>query len=110
MLAWLTRRRLIARSQPEPDAAPRPRPVFSGRYAALYKYLADRFADTVVLTFAEIEDILGFTLPDLARQREEWWTHPDPATPRPSYADAWVLASRTAQPNLHAMIVVFDRA
>jgi hypothetical protein len=31
-----------------------------------------------VLTFAEIEDLLGFTLPDLARRREDWWTNPDP--------------------------------
>ena len=110
MWAWLKRRRSIARRHPGPDAAPRPRAVVTGAYAALYKYLADRYADTVVLTFAEIEDILGFTLPDVARLRAEWWTDPDPDSPRPIYSDSWVLASRTAQPNMLAMIVVFDRA
>ncbi len=82
----------------------------SGKYLALYKYLANRYADTVVLTFAEIEDLLGFTLPDLARLRQDWWTQADPATDPPNYTDSWILASRTAKPNLLARTVVFERA
>jgi hypothetical protein len=41
----------------------------SGKYVSLYKYLDGRFADRVVLKFTEIEDLLGFALPDLARAR-----------------------------------------
>ena len=37
------------------------------KYKALYEYLDNRYANTVVLTFAQIEDLLGFTLPDPAR-------------------------------------------
>jgi hypothetical protein len=84
--------------------------AMSGKYLALYTYLENRYASTVVLTFAEIEDLLGFTLPDVARLREDWWTHPDPQAARPAYSDSWVLARRTAKPNLSARIVVFERA
>jgi hypothetical protein len=35
-----------------------------GEYRPLHKYLDGRYADTVVLRFAEIEDLLGFALPD----------------------------------------------
>jgi hypothetical protein len=80
-----------------------------GRYAAFYTYLENRFANTVVLTFAEIEDILGFTLPDLARLREDWWTNPDADTAWPQFSDSWILANRTARPNLQALTVVFER-
>ena len=38
----------------------------SGGYGSLQKYLTTRHADAVVLTFAEIEDLLGFPLPDAA--------------------------------------------
>jgi hypothetical protein len=64
----------------------------------------------VVLTFAEMEDLLGFSLPDLARLSEEWWTDPDRTATRPRYSDAWILANRTARPNLPALTVVFARA
>ena len=111
MLEWLRRRRSTAWRPPEPrrEAPPDPRGVMSGAYLPLYRYLHDRYADTVVLTFAQIESLIGFTLPDLARQREEWWTKPDPGLARPGYADSWILAGRTAHPNLMAVNVVFDR-
>lgn len=109
MLDWMKRRGSIARARPQPDVEPPKKPgrVMSGRYVSLYKYLSNRYADTVVLTFAEIEDLLGFTLPDLARLRQEWWTEADPSTDRAS--DSWILASRTARPNLLAGNVVFER-
>lgn len=99
-------------NQPKTDAEPAKRPgrVMSGKYLSLYTYLENRYANTVVLTFAEIEDLLGFALPDLARLRQEWWTNAGPNTPRPSYSDSWILASRTARPNLLAQTVVFERA
>ncbi len=113
MLDWMKRRVSTARYQPEADAEPanrQGRVVMSGKYVSLYKYLVNRYADTVVLTFAEIESLLGFTLPDLARLHKEWWTNADPNTDRPSYSDSWILASRTARPNLLAQTVVFERA
>ena len=81
----------------------------AGEYQPLSKYLQDRYADRVVLTFAEIEDLLNFRLPDLARRQREWWVTADP-TERPSaQSAAWTLANRTAVVNMAAKNVVFDR-
>jgi len=91
--------------------APRDRRVaMSGKYLLLFKYLDGRFADRVVLTFGEIEDLLGFALPDPARNSVGWWTTPDMSTSEPRWSDSWILAKRTAVPNLLARHVVFDRA
>jgi hypothetical protein len=61
------------------------------------------------LTFAQIEDVVGFPLPDQARLQREWWTDSRAPDAGSSDADAWRLASRTAVPNLLAPIVTFDR-
>src|SRR5207248_7284302 len=112
MPAWINKRRSAVHSEPEPDTnvAERQRSAMAGKYLSLYKYLNGRYANVVVLTFAEIEDLLGFSLPDLARLSEDWWTAPDPDTTRPRFSDSWILADRTARPNLLAQTVVFDRA
>jgi hypothetical protein len=112
MLTWMKKRPSTAPSEPAPDmdAAEGRRSAMSGKYRSLYKYLNGRYANVVVLTFAEIEDLLGFSLPELARQSEDWWTVPDPNTTRPRFSDSWILANRTARPNLMAHTVVFDRA
>jgi hypothetical protein len=78
-------------------------------YRSLHKYLDDRYANTVVLTFGEIEDLLGFTLPDVARVQQEWWANADADTPS-AQSRSWIQASRTAKPNLLARTVVFERA
>ena len=83
--------------------------VMSGQYLLLYKYLENRYANTVVLTFAQIEDLLGFTLPDQARLRDEWWTDRATGAAGSHHSDSWILASRTATPNLMARTVVFER-
>jgi hypothetical protein len=84
--------------------------VMSGPYQLLYTYLDQRYADTLVLTFAQIEDLLGFALPDAARLRREWWADAVIDADGSSYSDAWILAKRTAVPNLSARTVVFARA
>jgi hypothetical protein len=85
-------------------------PVMPGKYQPLYEYLEHRYANTVVLTFAQIEDLLGFTLPDAARVDQEWWANNDPNDTSQPHSRSWILASRTAKPNLHAQTVVFERA
>jgi len=81
-----------------------------GQYKSLYQYLDNRYANTVVLTFAQIEDLLGFTLPDSARVHHEWWANADPNDTAEPHSRSWTLARRTATPNLHAQTVVFERA
>jgi hypothetical protein len=103
---WMRRRETtpLRTDTPKPQVR-----VMSGKYLLLYKYLENRYADTVVLTFAEIEDLLGFTLPDQARLQQEWWTERETGSAETNYSDSWILASRTAKPNLMAKIVVFER-
>src|SRR5713101_8810946 len=81
-----------------------------GKYEALHEYLEHRYANTVVLTFAQIEDLLGFTLPDAARVDPAWWANNDQNDTPPHQSRSWTLASRIATPNLQAQTVVFERA
>jgi hypothetical protein len=83
--------------------------VVSGKYGMLYKYLEHRYADVVVLTFAQIEDLLGFALPQLARTYQPWWTLGANVQGAP-HGDAWTLAGRTATPNLQSKTVIFARS
>jgi hypothetical protein len=85
-------------------------PATAGKYTLLHKYLENRYADTVVLTFAQIEDLLGFPLPEQARLQRGWWMDGGAPGAEGKHSEAWTLASRTAVPNLVARIVVFDRA
>ena len=81
-----------------------------GQYQLLHKYLRDRYANRVVLTFNEIEDLLGFKLPDPARLQLEWWASgSDAVAYRSAQSDSWTLANRTATVNLLAQSVVFER-
>ena len=64
-------------------------------YERLYTYLDNRFADVIVLTFGQIEDVLGFALPTVAHQTA-WWTLGETNVDGPRHSDAWTLAGRTA--------------
>jgi len=112
MLNWMKRYGSAAHDRRDvPPKAPKPQArAMSGRYLLLYRYLEDRYADNVVLTFAEIEDLLGFALPDQARLHDTWWTDPLAKAPESNHSDSWTLASRTAVPNLRAQTVAFERS
>jgi hypothetical protein len=110
MLEWMKRRRPAGCKGLEGDMANVEGLLRSDKSTPLHKYLRDRYADAVVLTFAEIEDLAGFALPDLARLSNDWWTAPDPDTARSRFANSWIQANRTARPNLGARTVAFLRA
>lgn len=81
----------------------------AGEYRLLYVYLRDRFSDRLVLTFGQIEDLLGFPLPAPARVQRDWWGTSDSGADRSRQSDAWTLAGRTASVNLGAQCVTFER-
>jgi len=113
MMTWMKRPRPAgnATSLVDTRAAAKPRPLaVPAEYLSLHKYLDGRFANTVVLTFAEIEDLLGFALPDLARLQQEWWADAAAGSIPSAQSRSWTQASRTARPNLLARTVVFERA
>ena len=105
-------KRPTARVAAPPSAAPSSvaeAPGDAGQYHALYVYLRDRYADRVVLSFADIEALLGFALPERARQAPDWWAGPDTPTRASAQWGAWTLARRSASVNVGARHVVFDR-
>jgi len=105
MFDWLKKK---ARRAPEPATVTWH--ATSGQYLSLHLYLLNRYANRVVLTFSEIEDLLGFALPNRARLEAGWWAIGNSSIPGPQRSDTWVLAKRTATPNLRAQVVVFERA
>jgi hypothetical protein len=92
----------ILRTEQERRAPPVP-----AEYLSLYTYLEHRFASIVVLTFEQMEALLGFALPALASTEREWWT--DNGARASRHCEAWVGAGRTAAPNLAARTVTFER-
>jgi hypothetical protein len=76
-------------------------------YLSLSTYLEHRYATTVVLTFEQVEALLGFALPASASTEPGWWTMA--AAPAHRHSAAWTEAGRTATPNLLARTVTFER-
>jgi hypothetical protein len=107
---WMRARWRRAAPAPEQvSIAPisRLRPRVRAEYLPLYTYLEHRYASIVVLTFDQMEALLGFALPDAARLQPEWWT--DVAMHGAPDGNAWTVARRTATPNLLARCVRFER-
>ena len=85
--------------------------TISSEYRPLHKYLRDRFANVVVLSFTQIEDLMGSPLPAAARQQSVWWTGTGEAGAVASpQSGAWSQAARTAIPNMAAHNVTFERS
>jgi hypothetical protein len=82
-------------------------PRVPAEYLSLYTYLEHRYAVVVVLTFEQMEALLGFPLPSPASTERDWWSDVAGCTNRQS--EAWMRAGRTATPNLAARTVTFER-
>jgi len=84
-----------------------PRGPVPAAYMPLYMYLNRRYAGTVVLTFEQIEALLGFAPPSPGLADAEWWT--DACGTNDRHTAAWTAAHRSAAPQLSARIVAFER-
>ena|SRR6185436_19251405 len=111
LLNWvLTRLRGATPAAERPIAVmpvPLAKPRVPAEYLTLYTYLEHRYASNVVLTFEQMEALLGFSLPQIACTEREWWT--GAASRADRHSDAWAMARRTATPNLSAKTVAFER-
>jgi len=107
--AWLRacRHRLGVPASARTTAPDTPRPAVPAAYMPLFTYLNRRYAVTVVLTFEQIEALLGFAPPSPAFADAEWWTVHDGS--ERSHTAAWTAARRSAAPQLSARIVAFER-
>lgn len=107
MWRWLKRRNTLPRGESAPTSSAPQRRRQAGAEQLLFVYLDERYAQTVVLTFEQIEDLLGTGLPEPARRDGGWWLEPEKGPP--GGTRAWTLAGRTARPNLSAHTVTFER-
>lgn len=80
-----------------------------GKYASLFHHLTALGRDRWTTTFAGVERVLGFALPNSARRYRQWWANQ--ANGRHTQARAWMEAGwRTGAVILNREIVVFERA
>lgn len=83
-------------------------PKSKNKYEALTSYLRFRaaFTDTVKLSFAQIDGIIGDNLPLTAYRSTEWWEN----SPSNVHAKAWVNAGwKVEEVNLKEAYVVFKK-
>ncbi len=99
----------LLRSRRAIGTVAQPAAAVPAEYLSLHQYLERRYADMVVLTFGQIEDLLGFALPAVARLQREWWANAGVDGRPAAHARAWTQARRTATPNLQARTVAFER-
>lgn len=111
-----------AASQPEIVASPVARAVggharivaeagsVSGKYRPLHAHLMRVRTDEVTLTFSEIEQILGTTLPPSAYKHRAWWGNEDPYKTMMRGKRGWLLAGFKAYPDMRSQRVVFKRS
>jgi hypothetical protein len=77
------------------------------KYEPLRKHLENSRIAQVPMTFAEIESVLGFSLPPSSRRHRAWWSN-NPSNSVITYA--WLNAGyRTEQVDLEARRLVFRR-
>jgi hypothetical protein len=78
------------------------------KYEKLSRYLATTNVEQATLTFAEIEGVIGFSLPRSAHTYPAWWSNQ--ASPGHSQSSAWQSVGwRTGEVNLSVKKVSFFR-
>lgn len=80
-----------------------------GKYAPLYRFLKTQDRNEIPASFAEIEFVLGFELPDSARIHRPWWANQGENGGH-SHALSWQMAGwKTSQVDLAEEKLVFIR-
>ena len=79
--------------------------IKSSKYEPLNSYLNSIKMKSILMTFTEIEIVLGFNLPASASKYPAWWDGASQHT----QAYAWTTAGFKAKPNLQEKKVEFVR-
>jgi hypothetical protein len=78
------------------------------KYEPLKSYLENRRFNEVPMTFAEIEKVLGFKLPEKSQQHRAWWSN---NASNSVMTKAWLAAGyRTERVDMAGRRLVFRRA
>ena len=84
------------------------RTVERGKYALLHRHLRARGGQEWRVSFAELEELLGFTLPESARVHRPWWSNQRNGSH--GHALAWLVAGwKTRAVDLEHEMLVFER-
>ncbi len=76
----------------------------SAKYRGLAEYLLSSNKIRVTLSYSQIEEILGFVLPDTARKfKQSYWAN----TETHSYASSWMAVGYKARVNVENDTVTF---
>lgn len=76
----------------------------SAKYRGLAEYLLSSNETRVALSYTQIEDILGFALPDTARKfKQSYWAN----TETHSYASSWMAVGYKARVDTESDTVTF---
>ena len=76
----------------------------SAKYRGLAEYLLSSNETRVTLSYTQIEDILGFALPDTARNfKQSYWAN----TETHSYASSWMAVGYKARVDTESDTVTF---
>ena len=79
-------------------------------YAPLRQHLEGLTTTSAVLTWREIQTILGFALPKSARFRSQWWATKVVPDTRHSHAkEGWLLAGWQAKPDFALQHTTFTK-
>lgn len=73
-----------------------------------YKLMAST-SPSIEMTFAEIEALIGRSLPPSAYEYDAWWANEDPGTTTHSHSRAWTTAGYNAEPYRLQRSVTFRR-
>jgi hypothetical protein len=76
------------------------------KYDPLYDFLKKSDAKKVILTFDDIEKIIGTNLPKSAKKHAAWWD----GSERHSQSTAWIDAGFKVKADRVNEIAVFERA
>lgn len=80
----------------------------SAKYQSLHEYLRGSVGDTHTLTFAQLERLMGSSLPLTAKIQRGWWANRESGSPQ---ASAWIQAGfRVEDVDLSAQAINFVRA
>lgn len=72
-------------------------------YDPLHQFLLNDNANRIMMTFPEIEKVLGFSLPNSAYKYIAWWD----SSSQHTHAYAWIEAGYKAKPNMKEKKVEF---
>jgi hypothetical protein len=78
----------------------------ASKYDPLQRFLSADPVLPLTLSFAQVEQIVGFQLPDSARMHPAWWANEK--SPTHSHAMSWLLAGVKAAPNMRERRVTFS--